>query len=72
MAFVAGELVWLRIAQPRKNGPFFAPEIWPVDSPSHGTKQADAIAARHPLNDDEIKLKLAILEQRYPAPKEDT
>lgn len=58
-----GTLVWLR----GQKGPYL--EKRSADMPING-KLTEDILSQHPLNDDEYPLKLSILEQRYPPPKD--
>lgn len=55
-------LVWVRW-----NGRVL-PEKWPRDVIS-GIKDHKVVLAFHELGPDEFAMKIAILEQRYPAPK---
>lgn len=63
MPVAVGSLVWLQ----GQCGPYA--EKRPRDMPvNEGSKRA-VVLAEHPLLADEYSLKIAILEQRYPAPK---
>jgi len=59
-----GRFVWVR----GERGP--APEKWPDDMPAGGMT-GKRIIREHKLSADEFALKIAILEQRYPAPVEE-
>jgi hypothetical protein len=57
-----GRFVWVKGLK----GP--VPEKWPHDMPAGGTLGKDVVHT-YELGADEFALKIAILEQRYPAPK---
>lgn len=63
-AIVGGLFVWVK--GPR--GPY--PEKWPLDKPQNKTGGASApvVLQQHQLSPDEFALRIAVLEQRYPAP----
>ncbi len=64
---VVGHLVWIKVKQPRKGWPRAVAEKWPLN-PIGATTNDKTELTKHPLTEDEWSLKLAILEQRYPAP----
>ncbi len=57
----ADKLVWVKGLR----GPIA--EKWPHDMPSGG-KNGKVVLAEHELSVAEFSLRIAILEQRYPAP----
>jgi hypothetical protein len=57
----AGKFVWIKGLR----GPLA--EKWPHDMPS-GAKADKVVIIGHELSAEEFALKIAILEQRYPAP----
>lgn len=60
---IAGSLVWIRTTRGT-----LVPEKWPLEI-AKGHTEGKQIVARHELTEGEYELKLAILEQRYPAPE---
>lgn len=46
-----------------------APEKWPHDMPP-GASRDKVVLAEHQLSADEFRLTIAILEQRYPPPRD--
>ena len=64
MPKIVGELVWVK----GMRGPTV--EKWPIDNSKKDVAPAarKVVLARHPLNEDEYRLSLLILEQRYPLP----
>ena len=60
---VVGHLVWVKGLK----GP--VPEKWPVGD-LVGGRAGKIELARHPLKRDEYGLAIAILEQRYPPPRQ--
>jgi hypothetical protein len=63
MSEIVGEFVW--IEGPNGKGP--VAEKWPLH-PIEATIRDKVVLARYPLNLEQFSMKLAILEQRFPAP----
>lgn len=63
-AIVGGLFVWVK----GQRGPYA--EKWPLDKPHNKTGGAGApvVLREYRLSPDEFALRIAVLEQRYPAP----
>jgi hypothetical protein len=66
MAKIVGQFVWIMGLRGKTYS-----EKWPIDMP-HGGKVGKKVVRIYDLEAHAFSLKISILEQRYPAPPDDT